>query len=218
MWAAVTTRSGATRKPVPVKLLSHLVTLNCPTPDCTCATTSGQLLGTASLLGLGLGLGDGGLWLGVAGLSIGAGVCGADGAVNLVEESGEGPGSFVQPAVQRHKLTTAATAQKMMGLRLVLTNCLPLLKERDNSRSTWCEPLLPTAPQGRSQVMNAATKVQLRTWRQNGRPLHASNLRPLFVLVQPSGVILASEISDCAGRYTQFGMSVIPRELSSHCR
>ena len=114
MWAAVTTKSGATRKPVPVKLLSHLVTLNCTTPDCIWAMTSGQLLGTASLLGLGLG--DGGLWLGVAGLSIGTGVCGEDGAVNVVEDSGEGPGSFVQPAVQRHKLTTAATAQKMMGL------------------------------------------------------------------------------------------------------
>lgn len=134
MCAAVTTRSGATRKPVPVKLLSHLVTLNCPTPDCTWATTSGQLLGSASLLGLGLG---DGLWLGVAGLTLGTGVCGADGAGNLVEVSGEGPGSFVQPAVQRHKLTTAATAQKMMGLRLVLTNCLPVLKERDNSLSTW---------------------------------------------------------------------------------
>lgn len=30
-------------KPVPVALKSHPVTLNCPTPDCTWATTSGQV-------------------------------------------------------------------------------------------------------------------------------------------------------------------------------
>ena len=118
---------------MPVKLFSHLVTLNCPTPDCAWATTSGQLLGTASLLGLGL-CNELSLEAGV--LLLGTGVCVVGGSDKLVEESGGDPDPFAHPVVQKNKLTTAVIAQ-IMGLRLVLINCLPVLKEQDNSLRRW---------------------------------------------------------------------------------
>jgi hypothetical protein len=172
MCAAVTTRSGPTRNPVPVKLFSHLVTLNCPTPDCVWATTSGQLLGTASVLGLGLW---DGLRLGAAVFSLGTDVCVVGGPDKLVEDSGEDPDPFVHPVVQRHKLTTAATAQKMVGLRLMLINCLPVLKERDNSLSTWaCATPVQCPARSCSSSASGAMKIELQTMEAKWRPLRNS--------------------------------------------
>lgn len=134
---------------------------------------------------LAVGLGEG-LWLGVAVLWLGTDVSEGTRADKVDEEPGAVPVGLVQPVVETHTLITAAIAQRLMGLRLLI-KCLPVLKERDSiriSRGRGSRQL--AAPQGRSQVVTAA-RLLLRSWRQIAGPLHDPHYLPFVLTRVPSG-------------------------------